>query len=327
MKRLLLTLGLAVSALLSAQSPSPRPPQPVTELAPGVFCWLGDTNIRRPANCTWIIFKDYVLVIDANFPWGAREILPEIRKTTGKPIRFVFNTHYHSDHSFGNGVFTAEGATIVASQETGVESHDKLGDVASGILARGERPGATVYDKEIAAETRVEGYRVEHPTLLFEDRMAFDDGEQRVELIRVGPSHTVGDSVAWLPKAKILITGDLLVNWDTGNNVADRDADLDNWVKVLDQLARWDAKIVVPGHGPVASTGSGQVGPADVLRGQRAYLADMTVQVRAGIKAGKTADELAQQIDLSKHQPWGASRGANASSVRAIHRNLSARAK
>jgi glyoxylase-like metal-dependent hydrolase (beta-lactamase superfamily II) len=325
MKRLLLALGFVVSALLGAQAPSPRPPQPVAQLAPGVFVWQGDTNIRRPANCTWIIFKDYVLVIDANFPWGAREILPEIKKTTTKPIRFVFNTHYHSDHSFGNGVFMAEGATIVASAETGVESHAKLGDVASGILTRGVRPGANLYEKETAAETRAQGYKVEHPTVLFEGRMAFDDGDHRVELIRVGPGHTIGDSVAWLPKEKILIAGDLLVNWDTGNNVADRDADLDNWVKVLDQLAQWDVKIVVPGHGRVASTGSGQMGPADVLRGQRAYLADMTAQVRAGIKDGKTADLLAQQIDLSKHQPWGASRGANASSVRAIHRNLSER--
>jgi glyoxylase-like metal-dependent hydrolase (beta-lactamase superfamily II) len=296
----------------------------VAQLAPGVFVWQGDTNIRRPANCTWIIFKDYVLVIDANFPWGAREILPEIKKTTTKPLRFVFNTHYHSDHSFGNGVFMAEGATIVASAETGVESHAKLGDVASGILTRGDRPGANIFEKETAAETRAQGYKVEHPTVLFEGRMAFDDGERRVELIRVGPGHTIGDSVAWLPKEKILIAGDLLVNWDTGNNVADRDADLDNWAKVLDQLAQWDVKIVVPGHGRVATAGSGQ-SPADVLRGQRAYLADMTAQVRAGIKEGKTADQLAQQIDLTKHQPWGASRGANASSVRAIHRNLSER--
>src|SRR3954471_8246728 len=107
MKRFLLALGLGVAGLIGAQNQVRD--QKVTQLAPGVFFWQGDTNIRRPANCTWIIFKDYVLVIDANFPWGAREILPEIKKTTSKPIRFVFNTHYHSDHSFGNGVFMMEG--------------------------------------------------------------------------------------------------------------------------------------------------------------------------------------------------------------------------
>src|SRR3954463_14873142 len=169
MKRAVLAAVLGVAALLGAQAPVRN----VTQLAPGVFFWQGDTTIRRPANCTWVIFKDYVVVIDANFPWGARETLPEIKRTTNKPIRFVFNTHYHSDHSFGNGVFMTEGATIIASRETGAESHDKLGDVASGILARGDRPDATVYDKETAAETRAQGYRVEHPTVLFEGRMAF----------------------------------------------------------------------------------------------------------------------------------------------------------
>src|SRR5205085_2866052 len=78
----------------------------VRELAPGVYFWQGNGDLREPANCTWIIFKDYVLVIDANFPWGAREILPQIKRTTDKPIRFVFDTHYHSDHSFGNSIFT-----------------------------------------------------------------------------------------------------------------------------------------------------------------------------------------------------------------------------
>jgi cyclase len=319
MKPFFLLSGFVAIALLGAQSVNQRPPQPVTQLAPDVYFWQGDTNIRRPANCVWVIFKDYVLVIDANFPWGAREILPEIKKTTNKPIRFLFNTHYHSDHSFGNGVFMAEGATIVASRETGIESREKLGDVAIGVLRRGERPDANIYEKETAAETRAQGYKVEHPTVLFEGRMAFDDGQHRVELMRVGPGHTIGDSVAWLPKEKILIAGDLLVNWESGNNVADADADLDNWVKVLDQLAQQDAKIVVPGHG--------RVGTVEALRGQGAYLADMTAQVRAGIAAGKTADQLAEQVDLSKHQPWGASRAANASSVRAIHRNLSQKRK
>jgi cyclase len=314
MKRIFLAAVFAVVALSVARGQD----QKVTQLAPGVFFWQGNTDIRRPANCVWVIFKDYVLVIDANFPWGAREILPEIKRTTAKPIRFVFNTHYHADHSFGNTVFRDEGAIIVSSREAGAESHDKgEGDWKNQVLNRGERPGATEHDKAVAAETRAKDYKIEHPTLLFEGRMVFDDGEHRVELIHVGPAHTIGDAVAYLPKEKILVTGDLCVNWGTGNNVGDRDANLDNWVKVLDQLAQWDVQTVVPGHG--------RVGTADVLRGQRAYLADMVAQVRDGIKAGKLVDRLAEEIDLSKHQPWGASRGANANSVRAIYRNLGAR--
>jgi len=64
----------------------------VRQIAPGVFFRQGDRDRRQPANTSWVIFRDYVVVIDANTPWGIREILPEIRKTTDKPIRYVFDT-------------------------------------------------------------------------------------------------------------------------------------------------------------------------------------------------------------------------------------------
>jgi glyoxylase-like metal-dependent hydrolase (beta-lactamase superfamily II) len=287
----------------------------VFQLAPGVYYWQGDTSIRRPANCTWVLFKDYVVVIDANFPWGAKEILPEIRKTTSLPIRFVFNTHYHADHSFGSGIFMEAGATIVCSRECGAESRSKgEADWRNQVLNRSERPNASVHDKAVAAETREKGYRLEHPTLLFDGSMAFDDGDRRLELIRMGPGHSLGDAVAYLPKERILMTGDLCVNWTSGNNVGDRDADHDNWVRALDKMAQWDVKTVVPGHGRPASV--------EILRGQRAYLADMLDQVRAGIGASKTVDQLATEVDLSRHQPFGAASSAN--SVRAIYRKLTA---
>src|SRR5215470_4417573 len=100
-------------------------PSRVRELAPGVFFWQGDRTKNQPANCGWIIFNDYVLVIDANFPWGAKEILPEIKRTTQKPIRFVFNTHYHGDHAYGGQLYTAEGAQIVCSEDCSAESRTK----------------------------------------------------------------------------------------------------------------------------------------------------------------------------------------------------------
>ena len=98
----------------------------VRELAPGVFVRMGNRDRNQPANCGWVVFHDYVLVIDANFPWGAKEILPEIRRTTkNKPIRFVFNTHYHGDHAYGGSLFTDAGATIVCSEDCAGESRTK----------------------------------------------------------------------------------------------------------------------------------------------------------------------------------------------------------
>ena len=264
---------------------------PVRELAPDVFFWQGDHLLKQPANCTWVVFNDYVLVIDANFPGPAREIIPLIHKTTNKPIRFLFDTHWHADHTGGNPVYTQEGAAVVCSQPCGEELRTK-GQKASPKL---QPPGIT-----------------------FPDRLVFDDGTHRVELTLMGPGHSRGDAVAYLPKEKILASGDLCVNWTWGNNVGDPDANYDNWIRVLDNLAQWDIRTLVPGHG--------SLGTAATLRAQRAYLADMQAQVKAGLKAGRMPEQMAKEIDLSKHGSFGANAEQNAGSIRAMTRNAGLRA-
>ena len=173
--------SLIIAGCIYAQS------KPVRELAPGVYYYFGDELQHKSANCVWVVFKDYVLVTDANYPWGATEILQEIRKVTTKPVRFVFNTHYHHDHSFGNCVFVDSGATIVATTAAAREMK---------ILGKKE------WDQNYSGQP-LQGYRQEFPTMTFDNRLVFDDGEHRVELIRMGPAHTTGDAVAFLPKEKI----------------------------------------------------------------------------------------------------------------------------
>src|SRR5579862_9445138 len=225
----------------------------VRELAPGVFFWQGDHERKVPANCTWIVFADYVLVIDANFPAAAKEIIPLIHTTTDKPIRFLFDTHWHGDHTTANRMYRDAGAAIVCSTPCAEELRTK------GMKAR---------------------VPPEPASISFADRMVFDDGTHRVELTLQGPAHSRGDAVAYLPKEKILVSGDLCVNWTWGNNVGDPDADFDHWIKVLDELAQWKIQTVIPGHGSLASV--------ETLRGQRAYLADMQDKVRRGIEGHKT---------------------------------------
>jgi len=268
--------------------------RPVRELAPGVFYYFGDELQKKSANCVWIVFKDYVLAIDANYPWGAEEILEEIRKTTDKPVRFLFNTHYHHDHTFGNCVFADAGATIVSTQKTADEMH---------TLGQYEWDHSSEY-----SGANMSGFRREFPSLTFDKQLVFDDSIHRVELIRMGPAHSGGDGVAYLPKEKILVTGDLCVNGNPwGNNVADADADYDKWLGVLQTMAGWDVKIVVPGHG--------DPGTVETLKQQRSYLEDMLNQVREGIKAGKSREELVKEIDLSKHPVYGANKVSNVRSI------------
>ncbi len=139
-------------------------------------------------------------------------------------------------------------------------------------------------------------------------------GVTGVELTRVGPAHTKGDAVAYLPRESILFVGDLAVNWTRGNNLSDPDADYANWVRALDQLAAWKARVVIPSHG--------EIGTVETLTGQRGYLAEMLSRVEGGMRDGKSADELAQGIDLSGWRPWGEDAARTAGQVRAMYRGL-----
>jgi glyoxylase-like metal-dependent hydrolase (beta-lactamase superfamily II) len=260
---------------------------------------LGDRDVRQPANTSWVEFRQFVVVIEANTPWGIRAILPEIRKTTSKPIRYVFDTHYHWDHTQGNSVMVDEGVTVVCSQ-----------DCASELATKGK--GEWEQMSKPTGEYSLAPYRMEQPSLVFGDFMAIDDGERRLELKRVGPAHTIGDAVAFLPREAILFTGDLCVNWRSGNNVGDRDADHPHWVQALNDLATWKVTTVVPGHG--------DLGSVETLRAQSAFLDDLWKQVSAGKKAGRTLDQLLTEVNLARHGDFAADQQQNQSAIRAVFR-------
>ena len=80
----------------------------VKEIAPGVFFRYSSISANDPkipfggSNNIWVVFKDYVVVIDANFPKEAGDVIAAIKKTTNKPIKYVLDTHHHGDHAYGN---------------------------------------------------------------------------------------------------------------------------------------------------------------------------------------------------------------------------------
>src|SRR5262249_9445746 len=91
----------------------------VKEVVPGVFFRYSsispdDSVPFGGSNNIWVVFEDYVVVIDANFPKEAADVIADIKKTTDKPIRYVLDTHHHGDHAYGNAVFAKAGASIVA---------------------------------------------------------------------------------------------------------------------------------------------------------------------------------------------------------------------
>jgi glyoxylase-like metal-dependent hydrolase (beta-lactamase superfamily II) len=290
---LVVLLGLAYVRTVESQSGTVR------QLAPGVYSRQGDRETQQPANTSWIEFRDFVVVIEANTPWGIKAALPEIRKTTSKPIRYAFDTHYHWDtHARQQRPLRRRG-------------HRR---VLSGLRERARDEGKDEWEQmsKRTGEYSLASYRLQAPSVMFGDFMAIDDGERRLELRRVGPAHTIGDAVAFLPKEGILFTGDLCVNWRSGNNVGDRDADHQHWVQVLNEMAGWNVKTVVPGHGGL--------GTVATLRAQSAFIDDLWKQVSAGKKAGKTVEQLAKEIDLSKHGDFAADAQQNQSAIRSVFR-------
>jgi glyoxylase-like metal-dependent hydrolase (beta-lactamase superfamily II) len=223
-----------------------------------VYFHEGDVvNDNAPAVCNngWIIFEDYVLVIDANFPAGAQLMISKIRAITNKPIRFAFDTHHHGDHAYGNQVFVDNGGVPVAH---------------AGVLEEMRRlePGRWNEAAKGRADVRVS--HLKPPSVLFTHDLLFDDGKHRVELMHLGVAHTRGDAVAWLPNEKILFTGDVCVNGPY-NFVGD--GDVGKWIATLEAARKLGAKTVCTGHG-ARSVGS-------VLDDQQAFFKALQDQVGA----------------------------------------------
>jgi len=208
-----------------------------------------------------VIFDDYVLVLDANFPSGAQQIIPKIKALTNKPIRFAFDTHHHGDHAYGNQIWVDNGAVPVAHENVVAE----MRKYETGFF--GGKPGR--WEEAAKAREDVKTTQLKPPSLLYRDVMVFDDGTRRVELRYFGVAHTHGDGFAWLPKERILFTGDAAVNGPY-NYLADGDSAA--WIETLGKAQTLGATIVAPGHGP-SGTGS-------VLEAQREYFVALRAEVQ-----------------------------------------------
>jgi glyoxylase-like metal-dependent hydrolase (beta-lactamase superfamily II) len=252
----------------------------VTELAPGVFFrkaqWMPDFI---GCNQGWIIFEDFVLVIEASFPNQAEELIKEIRKTTDKPIKYVFDTHWHGDHADGNPVFIADGASAIAAESSREQFLNK---------------GITSFDNAKQDKPKEYGQlKYGIPSVYFPKKMVLEDSKQRVELIHIGHGHTRGDAVAWLPKHGILFTGDSCVN---GPFNYTGESDTASWISVLTEMTKMPVKTVCPGHGEMSDE--------KLIETQRRYFVELRQAVLEGISGGKSLDDIKKTVDFPWFKEW-----------------------
>jgi cyclase len=275
--RLFLLTGFAMlSALALFVARTDAMPDTIKIIAPGVWFREGDLKGKGHCNNVIIEMKDYLIIVDANFPSGARAAMADAKRVSSKPVKYVFDTHHHGDHAYGNAVWTQNGATTLAFK--GVKEE----------MQRYE-PGrwqATAKTRKDVAELNRDS--VEPPKQdIDEDLYVVNDGKRKVEFRHFGWAHTRGDGFVYLPKEQVICTGDAAVN---GPYNYTADANIGNWPNVMHAAEKLKVKHVLPGHG--------EPGGREVLSGQAQFFIELHKAVKAAVDAGKPAEGLADSLQL-----------------------------
>jgi len=246
-------------------------------IAPGVYVIRHEDapDTFPQGNTTVIVGERDVLAVDSCYlPSSAKKDIQQIQKWTNKPVRYLVNTHWHYDHTMGNGVYkdAFSGLTIIAHRETRkqIEGYNpqwftKFPDrgttfkqrIESGKDADGRQLTAGEIAEFKTALAGIEPVWAEFrdlaprrdmtPTLAFDRELDFDLGGREVRVQHLGRGNTAGDAVVYLPRERILIAGDLLdhpVPYLGGGYPLEL-------IATLEAMARLDFDTVVPGHGKV----------------------------------------------------------------------------
>jgi glyoxylase-like metal-dependent hydrolase (beta-lactamase superfamily II) len=257
---------LAATAFLATRTEAQ--PGSVKLIVPGVWFCEGDLANLGHSNNVIIEMKDYMIVVDANFPSGARLTLETAKRISPKPVKYVFDTHHHGDHAYGNPIWTKAGATTLAY--VGVAEEMKRYEPARWLDTAKSRPDV--------AEMHLDA--PEPPQQTF-DKSPFilKDGTREVRFYFFGWAHTRGDGFVYLPKEKVLCSGDAAVN---GPYNFTADGNVANWPKVVKSAQALGALRVLPGHGAP--------GGPEILDGQMKFMTELYKAVDAAIKQGKTLE-------------------------------------
>ena len=269
-----LVLCLAVSATADSFKTKKRT---VTKLADGVYAirHQDPPNAFVQGNTLVVIGDREVFVVDSTFlPSSAREDIAEIRQWTDKPVRYVLNTHWHGDHWIGNAEYrnAFPGVVILAQVKTvekiAASDPGRLlrifavrADRARKMLADGKDAGGkpltpgdiadlnTIIqgtDAVLAELTPLQARPSDLiPSMSFDHDVTFDIGNREVQVKFLGRGNTEGDAIAYLPKEKIVATGDLLdhpIPYLGGGFPQDQ-------IETLKRIAALDIHTIVPGHG------------------------------------------------------------------------------
>ncbi len=275
-------------------------------VADGVHVAVAAPAYKVNSNTAIIESDDGAVIVDTySKPSAARVIVDRLRDITARPVRYVVNTHFHWDHWHGNEVYPAAypGAEIITNQVTReamvkkglkrIQDHVRQvpGEIARlraelAAAATAEQRATLQADLRLAESylAEVRAMKPALPTMVFERTMTLYRRDREIQLLYLGRAHTEGDVFVYLPKEKVIITGDAVIGWTPFMG----DGYPEDWVTTLDRLAElpWDTLIM--GHGEPAGR--------DWLRTFRGYIHDMALAVREEAATGASLDDVKQRV-------------------------------
>jgi glyoxylase-like metal-dependent hydrolase (beta-lactamase superfamily II) len=304
--RTILPLNLACVFCLAVSCFSTASDTELTKLAEGVYVSVVSPDSNAVSNSGVVVLGRSVLVFDTHFtPEAGQALHSKIQTVSSKPVRFLVNSHFHSDHTHGNQAFPRV-HTIIAStngrrdiQQKDMPSMSRTVATAQSQLERLRKDAAAEKDagqreallRQAAARKsfldQLSRLKILPPTMTFDESLVIQDGTREVRLLFLGIAHTEGDIVLLLPAEKIAFVGDLFFN---SAFPSCQDANLLSWMKTLEEVLKLDAESFVPGHG--------QVGNKQDVRAFLNYLEDLRSMVEPAVTRGDSLEQLLRETSI-----------------------------
>ena len=331
---LAMTVGFAAEAQPSSAKPMNFPvvqgkTYKFEKIADGVYYATGGFG----SNNVVIVNDNDVMLVDAGTtPGNARRFVADVKMLTNKPIKYVVNTHFHFDHTDGNQIFGPDVQIIgqeylakainpgIVNQEpyltsTGPILVAQMDDLKKQIAGEKDAGKKTALNKQLAdvqlMQQELKELKPTPPNKTYRDKLVINSGGREIDLLFLGRGHTEGDTVVYLPKEKIVASGDLMES----RLAYMGSAVFDEWIDTLDKLKKLDFTVDLPGHGiPFGDKG--------LITAYQDYLQDLIVKGNELKRSGMSADDAAKAIDLTSHAkdfPQITGKGADVRGMRRLY--------
>jgi glyoxylase-like metal-dependent hydrolase (beta-lactamase superfamily II) len=264
------------------------------EIADNMWAYLQPDGSWGLSNAGLVAGKATSLLIDTLFDKKlTQDMLDAMRPiTASRPIRALVNTHANGDHCYGNEL-VPEDSEIYASLAATREIEEVTPAVLHTLMQTPLGPDADWFKQLAFGAFRFDDIQIRVPTTTFSGRLRLQVDDRTVELVEVGPAHTAGDVIVHLPANAIVFTGDILFIDDTPIMW---DGPIRNLLAACDTIIGYEAKILVPGHGPLTDNS----GAETVKR----YYQHVHDEARARFDAGMGSVDAAFDIELGEFTAW-----------------------